>query len=160
VVGLAVESSRPDLTSSNANQELTFVYERFKKFLQKYNKPEPSKDKLPGILKIFHANEKVVDKLGRLRQSIFDASFDSTTKFADLDFDTFRDSSTGLIRFLKDELDNVKDRQAIRKCQKLNWATMGKNVLPPIRDQGSCGSCYAVTTADLITAQNAIEGLI
>lgn len=128
----------------------------FKKFMVKYNKTYVSKEDLYKATKFFQNNFESLVKMAQTRHSDEDANF-IVTKYADVTFDLFKNQHTGVMSYIEDVMkaDHILLPGERNFCPKLSWNTL--NVIPPVRQQSKCGSCYAMTTADLIAAQYSID---
>lgn len=101
-------------------------------------------------------NRKFIDKLNTEREDEEDAFF-GPNKFTDFSHESFLDMFTGLVLEEGEGLVNETEFPESRgsSCKRLNWVEFG--IIPPVRDQGTCGSCYAFTSVDLAAAQYSID---
>lgn len=129
--------------------------EKFEKFKTQFEKNYTIEDEIK-LLAAFKENLITLTRLGNRRQSPYDASF-TVSKYADESFDDFKSFRTGV--FQSSDKENVAkaDPKSLinRECRKLNWTSL--EVIAPVRMQHKCGSCYAMSTTDLIAAQYSID---
>uniref|UniRef100_A0A915L2P9 Peptidase C1A papain C-terminal domain-containing protein n=1 Tax=Romanomermis culicivorax TaxID=13658 RepID=A0A915L2P9_ROMCU len=130
---------------------------KFGQCLAKTGRKLAEKVKKSDILELFKKNLEKVKQLRENRLSPFDAQFDEAGKFCDLPFDDFVKSHTGVKLPDLTNIRQIPSTAIIKKpnAPKLQWTA--KNVFGAARDQGSCGSCYAMSTADILAAQAKIE---
>uniref|UniRef100_A0A915HMJ1 Cathepsin propeptide inhibitor domain-containing protein n=1 Tax=Romanomermis culicivorax TaxID=13658 RepID=A0A915HMJ1_ROMCU len=127
---------------------------QFNAFKKRFNRQYGPNDDPSKRFQLFKANIEDIKVIQDERVSTYDAQFD-VTKFADTNFDDFRNIYTGARKPYDSTARKVTSTTKQPKCQKLQWTS--RNIFPKIRDQLECGSCYAMSIADLIAAQNKIE---
>lgn len=132
----------------------------FKKYTQTFGKKYTGQESSLRA-SIFESNVKRIAQLNSdvLKSAGKDGAVYGWTPFADFTHDEFLKSFTGAMPDLdaekvsitdQDLASNVKNRPSV-----VDWQQQG--ALGRVRNQGACGSCYAFSSADLISAQNAIE---
>lgn len=132
------------------------IKDAFKRFLQAHNKSYPSEYEEANRLKFFQEGlSKIKELNSRIRQA-GDAMF-GQTKFTDSPFAEFVKKFTGAIKELNpaEKFDIDIGTMVAGVPQKFDWRDEG--VVPNIRYQKECGSCYAFSTSDLTTMQWAID---
>jgi cysteine peptidase B len=132
------------------------IKEEFEKFKKEHGKSYSNPAEQAQAMKTFGDNLAKMQKLMAARKSVYDASF-SMTKHSDMTFLDFLTKMGGYIpdiEFPPIFLD-PKALTAKRDCKFLHWPKY--DVIPDVRLQENCGSCYAHTAADLIGSQYAID---
>lgn len=132
------------------------IKEEFEKFMKEHGKSYNSPAEQAQAMKTFGENFAKMQKLMSARKSVYDASF-SMTKHADMSFTDFLTKLSGYlpdINFPPLSLDPSALTKK-RDCSFVHWQKYG--VIPDVRTQENCGSCYAHTAADLIAAQYQID---
>lgn len=125
----------------------------FVRFIKKYNKKYASDEEFESRFKTFKESINVISDFNKLRKSD-DAGF-GITQFTDASYDEFLSSFTGSLPSMdfdkKRLIEHPEQIEISTRCPKHDWANLG--VIPPVRDQGHCGCCYAFSSADLLSAQ-------
>jgi len=160
--GAAVLSGGLDLATnpSKVKDQLAswalYPKELFDKFVKTYNKTYATPSDVTAALASFTSNLAELTKLVLGRFSPFDAAF-VITEFMDLKFDDFVAHYTGAVLEQADAVLDKIDAALIQKreCKTLNWTSL--DVVPEVRRQDKCGCCYAMSTSDMIAAQQNID---
>lgn len=124
--------------------------------MTKFNKSYPTIKERDNAFEIFSDNFVNMLQLSLKRKSLYDASF-AVTEFMDLPYDCLQENFMGAVPRLEDgSLINIDEKLSIKPpCESLSWTML--DVVPQVRKQTKCGCCYAMSTADMIGAQYAID---
>lgn len=128
---------------------------QFQDFIQKHNKKYKNKKEYNYRFKIFQQNVRYIDFLNENEQGT--ATY-GITKFADLTRKEFAKKHLGLRPDLGNE-NNIPLPEAkipnIKLPTEFDWRTKG--VVSEVKDQGSCGSCWAFSVTGNVEGQYAIK---
>lgn len=127
----------------------------FRKFMDKYNKVYSSKKEKIRRLKIFRANLAIIEQLNANERGT--ATY-GITKFADLTYSEFRKKHMGFRPDLHQE-NEIEFAQAeipdIELPTEFDWREKG--AVTAVKDQQSCGSCWAFSVTGNVEGQYAIK---
>nr|CAD7425771.1 unnamed protein product [Timema monikensis] len=129
--------------------------EMFQDYMTRYNKNYPSKAEHKRRYHIFRANMKKVDLLQRTEQGT--AKY-GATQFADLTADEFKKKYLGVNPKLKSEDLSPLPAAKIPNIQlpeEFDWRHY--NVVTEVKNQGSCGSCWAFSVTGNVEGQWALR---
>ncbi|KAF9412243.1 hypothetical protein HW555_009186 [Spodoptera exigua] len=135
--------------------DLEDAEEHFERFIQDFNKQYTSEEEKQARFAIFRENLK--------KANILNAQSEHTrfgiTKFTDLTVDEFVSRHTGLnVNFNLTESCKVvteADLPKVNVPDSFDWRE--KNIVTRVKDQGSCGSCYAFSATGAIESQYALK---
>ncbi|XP_043273717.1 uncharacterized protein [Venturia canescens] len=131
------------------------VERAFEEFIGDHGKVYKSEEEKNYRFKIFQANMKRIEEL---REKEEGTGVYGATKFADLTPDEFRSRHLGLRPDLRTDNDIPLPKAEIPDIElpeSFDWRT--RNVVTEVKDQGSCGSCWAFSVTGNIEALNAIK---
>lgn len=127
----------------------------FRDFKEKYNKVYSSKKEQIRRFKIFRKN---LAKMHEFNQNERGTAVYGITKFSDLTYEEFRKRHMGLRTDLVYE-NEINFPQAkipdIELPDEFDWRDKG--VVTEVKNQGSCGSCWAFSTTGNVEGQYAIK---
>lgn len=145
----------PDI-GSGSNCPECVLKDLYKKFLLKHNKTYADQYEEENHFNKFQEAIKRIKELNSKKTGPLDAMF-ATTKFSDFPFADFLKKFTGALKELnpaeKFEFDIGSMIAGVP--EKFDWRDEG--VVPEIRNQQDCGSCYAFSTSDLLGIQWPID---
>lgn len=127
----------------------------FELFIINHEKTYESEEEKNHRFKVFQANMKKIEELREKEQGT--ATYGATI-FADLTPEEFRSRHLGLRPDLRRENDITLPKAKIPDVdlpQEFDWRK--KNVITEVKDQGSCGSCWAFSVTGNVEALNAIK---
>lgn len=129
---------------------------QFTEFLNSFQKNYDISESLER-LNIFKKNTDIISNLNSQRSSPLEAVF-GQTKYSDLDFSEFKQKLAGTLP----NCDKVQTIHATKRmkmlsnsCPSFDWNDLG--VVPTVRMQKECGSCYAMSSVDLLASRKSID---
>ncbi|CAK1549628.1 unnamed protein product [Leptosia nina] len=122
--------------------------EIYEQFIQKYNKEYYEEERSAYRFEVFVDNLKKINELNKNSDS---ARF-GVTQFTDLTFDEFRDSYLTFSDFTYGE-GVVYEPKGLKCPKSLDYRIFG--YVTPVKDQGTCGSCYVFSAIGDIEGQYA-----
>ncbi|CDW72368.1 UNKNOWN [Stylonychia lemnae] len=144
--------------SSNSEQKAVTA---FNDFINKHSKNYLTKEEYRARLNIFQTNYNIILKNNEVNK---DYKLD-TNQFADLSDEEFQkrlgfrasqfDDDEDDELFRGEEQQNVENLKADPMPQSIDWRTQG--AVSAIKNQGSCGGCYAFSSADAMEGAYALK---
>lgn len=147
--------SKRSLRSSFGQNDLDVELGLFRRFKQKFDKRYHSNTEERRRFKIFYKNLFRIRELNSKEQG---SAVYGITKFSDMTYDEFRAKYLGLRRELHNENEilfpqaNIPD---IELPDSFDWRE--KNVVTEVKDQKSCGSCWAFSVTGNVEGQYALK---
>lgn len=132
------------------------IKEEFDKFMQKYGRTYSSPAEQAKAYSAFGDNLKKMYELKFKRMSVYDANFAMTPQ-SDKSLMDLLLKAGGYMPDIEIKPLLVDPKTLVKKitCKKVHWHKYG--VIPDVRLQENCGSCYALSASDLIAAQYRID---
>ncbi|XP_033218564.1 uncharacterized protein LOC117173989 [Belonocnema kinseyi] len=127
----------------------------FRNFVQEFRKVYPNDEEKQKRLGIFRENLKKIEELRRYEEGTGEYG---VTNFADLTTEEFRSNYLGLRPELKSENEipfPMAEIPDVSLPTEFDWRK--KNAVTGVKDQGSCGSCWAFSVTGNIEGQYAIK---
>ncbi|KAL0116597.1 hypothetical protein PUN28_009912 [Cardiocondyla obscurior] len=127
----------------------------FNSFVETYNRTYPTQEERNLRLKIFRENLGIIDLLQRNEQA---TGRYGVNMFADLSPEEFRTRYLGLRPDLQSENEIPLRKAEIPNVDlppSFDWRKKG--VVTPVKNQGSCGSCWAFSVTGNVEGQYAIK---
>ena len=127
----------------------------FEAFVEKFDKVYSSDDEKNARLRVFKDNLKIIDSLRKSEQGT--AEYGASI-FADLTPDEFRSKYMGLKPELRSENEIPMPNAEIPNIElpeEFDWRH--QNIVTPVKDQGSCGSCWAFAVTGNIEGLYALK---
>lgn len=148
--------TKREIISDTIEEEAELKAEhQFRKFMQKHGKKYPSKEEYEYRLGVFRKNMQYAQYLNDNEQGT--ARY-GATKFADLTRDEFSRMYLGLRPDLASENEvpfPYAEIPDIELPTDFDWRTKG--AVTEVKDQGSCGSCWAFSVTGNVEGQYAIK---
>jgi len=160
-VSLDSETNFPKLTYYNSDITEDEFENEFIDFITTYGKSYNLMGEYENRYSIFKENyQKIKDH--NVDEEIHGFTL-GVNKFADLTIQEFKKNSLGLLSFprtedlLKSELNSMKIQSALEDLpESVDWRESGIHV-NPVKEQGTCGSCWAFSTIGSIESAFAIK---
>uniref|UniRef100_A0A915KN87 Peptidase C1A papain C-terminal domain-containing protein n=1 Tax=Romanomermis culicivorax TaxID=13658 RepID=A0A915KN87_ROMCU len=146
-----VEASQPSGIGHNITDPIRNKFDIYRK---KFNWQYKSKEYQEKKFERFKKNLDKINKIKGNRRSKYDAQV-HVTKFTDTHPQKFKVHHSGILKPNSNAARRIDSTTRKPKCKKLQWTS--KHIFPEARDQLYCGSCYAISIADMILAQNRAE---
>jgi cathepsin F len=133
----------------------TVIFEKFQAFMEKHNKSYNTIEEFTARFKVFKANYLKLDKLAAFPD---EKSFTlGMTKFSDLTPQEFKRTYLNLNSGIKHHMNRQTLHFESQGDEPTSFDYREKGVIGAVKDQGSCGSCWAFSAVGNIEGVNAIK---
>lgn len=153
-----VQQKQQDWANNRQHDSIlnSFDTNKIEHFIKTYGKNADSWKTLNRTA-VFERNDDIVTKLNAARTNPFSAKF-QITKYSDWAHEDFKKKLGGTLNGCeKTQTMRATKRMKMlaQACPEVDWNELG--VVPKVREQKECGSCYAMSTSDLLAAQTSVE---
>lgn len=145
------DEKKIETTETVDEKQRKFILKSFKSFMKKYKKIYSDNEEYKKRLRIFHSN---LSKIKLLQKNEQETGYYGVTMFADLSPEEFKTymgykKQGNTVKFPMAEIPDIN------LPKEFDWRKY--NVVTPVKDQKSCGSCWAFSVTGNVEGQWALK---